>query len=51
MNEGRKDKKVGKIKNLLGGLIERIDKKMEQKAKSIKCCDSGDRAKGTSCCS
>ena len=41
--------KSEKKKSIFGKLIEKLDKKMEEKAKTEPCCDSKD--KGKSCCS
>lgn len=38
-------------KGFIGKLIEKLDKKMEGKAKAKPCCDSKDKSKGKSCCS
>ncbi|MFC1698880.1 hypothetical protein ACFL1I_02830 [Candidatus Omnitrophota bacterium] len=43
--------KETKKKSFLGKLIERLDKKMEEKAKTKPCCGAKDENKGKSCCS
>ena len=43
--------KPGNKKSFLGKLIEKLDKKMEQKAKEKPCCDKKTKGKGKSCCS
>lgn len=40
-----------KKKGFFAKLIEKIDKKMEEKAKSSCCCKPKDDSKGDSCCS
>jgi hypothetical protein len=39
-----------KKKGFFARLLERIDKKMEAKAKSAPCCNPSSKDKGTSCC-
>jgi len=44
--------KVNKIKKFFSGIIERIDKKMQEKAKnSGSCCGSDKNKEKKSCCS
>ena len=43
--------KPEKKKSIFGKLIEKLDKKMEEKAKAKPCCDSKDKNKDKSCCS
>ncbi|MBN2120708.1 MAG: hypothetical protein JW734_06605 [Candidatus Omnitrophica bacterium] len=43
--------KSEKKKSFLGKLIDKLDKKMEEKAKTRPCCGSKDGTKGKSCCS
>ena len=43
--------KPEKKKSFFGKLIEKLDKKMEEKTKTKPCCDSKDKDKGKSCCS
>ncbi len=43
--------KPEKKKGFFGKLIEKLDKKMEEKAKAKPCCDPKDKDKGKSCCS
>jgi len=43
--------KSEKKKSFFGKLIEKLDKKMEEKSKAKSCCDSKDRGKGKACCS
>ena len=47
----RDNKKTDSKKGFIGRIVEKLDKKMEQKAKSS-CCCSGDKGKnkGSSCC-
>ena len=40
-----------KKKGFLGKLIEKLDKKMEEKAKAKPCCDNKEKNKGKACCS
>lgn len=40
-----------KKKGFIGKLIEKLDKKMEEKSKAKPCCDTKDESKGKSCCS
>ena len=40
-----------KKKSFLGKLIEKIDKKMEEKAKTKPCCESKNKDKDKPCCS
>ena len=42
--------KTEKKKSFFGKLIEKLDKKMEEKAKAKPCCDGKDKGKGKSCC-
>ncbi|NQT28100.1 MAG: hypothetical protein HQ570_00705 [Candidatus Omnitrophica bacterium] len=44
-------KKSEKKKSFFGRLIEKLDKKIEEKAKTKPCCDSKNKNKGKSCCS
>jgi len=39
-----------KKRGFLGKLIEKLDKKMEEKAKTKPCCDNQGKNKGASCC-
>ena len=50
MDKKVKNKKGGKLKSFLNGVVEKLDKKMKEKAKSSGCCSGGD-LKGPSCCS
>lgn len=45
------NKKNGKIKTFLRGLFEKLDKKMEEKAKSKPCCCKPSDKEKNSCCS
>lgn len=38
-------------KGFFSRLIDKWDKKMEEKAKETKCCSGSDKSKGKSCCS
>lgn len=49
MKENAGNVKVGKTKSLFRKLVEKIDKKMEEKAKNGKCCNSG-KTGDKSCC-
>ena len=40
-----------KKKGFFGRLIEKLDKKMEKKAKAKPCCENKDKDKNKSCCS
>ena len=40
-----------KKKGFIGRLIEKLDKKMEEKSKAKPCCDTKGESKGKSCCS
>lgn len=40
-----------KKKGFFCKLVEKLDKKMEKKAKTKSCCESKDKDKGKSCCS
>ncbi len=40
-----------KKKGFFARLMEKLDKKMEEKAKAKPCCDSREKDKGKSCCS
>jgi len=44
-------KKSEKKKSFFGRLIEKLDKRIEKKAKIKPCCDSKNKNKGKSCCS
>ncbi|MFH1362978.1 MAG: hypothetical protein ABIH45_02045 [Candidatus Omnitrophota bacterium] len=44
-------KKSEKKKSFFGRLIEKLDKTIEEKAKTKSCCDSKNKNKGKSCCS
>ncbi len=43
-------KKQGKTKEFFHRLVEKIDKKMEDKTRQSKCGCSSDKSGGTSCC-
>ena len=45
------DKCNPKKKGFIARLIEKLDKKMEEKAKSAPCCSPKDKHEGGSCCS
>ena len=47
MNDIEKKEKKG----FLARLIEKLDKKMEEKAKSQSCCTGKDKSKDETCCS
>ena len=40
-----------KKKSFFGKLLEKLDRKMEEKAKAKPCCDSKDKNKDKPCCS
>lgn len=43
--------KTKKKKGIFGKMIERLDKKMEEKANKSSCCGDGtDKDKGSTCC-
>ncbi len=44
-------KKINKVKQLFSHLFERLDKKMEEKAKSQSCCCKPTGKENNSCCS
>jgi len=46
-----KDRKPGKVKRLFLQLFDKIDKKLEEKAKSQTCCCKPSDKGGNSCCS
>lgn len=50
MEQGARDKKECKIKCFFGKLIEKVNKKLQGKAKSSKCCSSADSSEGETCC-
>ena len=50
MEKDIKNEKISKKKSVFSKLIEKLDKKMQEKAKSGKCCCS-DSAEDKSCCS
>jgi len=45
------DKKPGALKRFFLQFIEKVDKKMEEKAKNTKCCCQGSKKGDSSCCS
>lgn len=47
-NEGVK--KTGKVKNFFKGLAEKLDKKMEEKAKKPSCCCGPRSSNDSPCC-
>jgi hypothetical protein len=49
MTQDPSPKQVEKKKGFLAKLIDRLDKKLEDKAKKSNCCSSG-KSKGGSCC-
>jgi len=52
MTEQVKRSKDNKIKQFFAGIFEKIDKKMQEKAKnSGACCDSDKNKENKSCCS
>lgn len=50
MKEG-KDNKTSKIRSFFKRFVEKIDKKMEEKAKHGGCCCVNDKKENKSCCS
>ena len=50
MNENHVPEKKGKKKSLLARLLEKLDKKMEEKSKCGCCCSDKDKPKGPPCC-
>lgn len=38
-------------KGFFSRMFEKLDKKIEEKAKESKCCSGSDKSKGKSCCS
>lgn len=51
MDKGRFAKKETKIKGFFTRFIEKVDKKMEEKAKNSKCCSGSEENGDNSCCS
>lgn len=51
MKEEDKNNKDAKKKSFFAGLFEKLDKKMEEKAKSQPCCSKPNQKDGGSCCS
>ena len=51
MEEKSANKKISKIKGFLKSMIEEIDKKMQEKAKSKSCCCKPADKEKKSCCS
>jgi hypothetical protein len=51
MKENNENKKSGKVKTFFKGLVEKLDKKMEEKAKSKPCCYKPTDKENNSCCS
>ena len=51
MGENNGNKKNSKIKTFLRGLFEKLDKKMEEKAKAKSCCCKPSDKEKNSCCS
>jgi hypothetical protein len=51
MTEKADNKKEAKKKSFFAGLLEKLDKKMAEKAKSQPCCCKPVDKKGDSCCS
>ncbi|MBU2102411.1 MAG: hypothetical protein ABH865_05210 [Candidatus Omnitrophota bacterium] len=50
MGEKKSEKSAGKCKGFLGRLIEKMDKKLLEKAKKNSCCCGDDRTGKDSCC-
>lgn len=52
MKNDKEVKKQGKVKSFFKGLVDKLDKKMEEKSKSTSCCCGGSKSsKDSSCCS
>jgi len=51
MEEKAKESKPSRFKQFFAGLINKIDKKMEEKAKSSSCCCKPSDKENKSCCS
>lgn len=51
MKKNNEIKKPGKVKSFLKGLVEKLDKKMEEKSKGSSCCCGSKSSKDSSCCS
>ncbi len=49
MKERSEEKKTKK--GFFSRMFDKLDKKMEEKAKESKCCGGSDKSKGKSCCS
>lgn len=39
-----------KKKGFFGKLVDKLDKKMEEKSKNTSCCGGSEKEKGSSCC-
>ena len=50
MVENSGNKKPGKVRIFLKGLVEKLDNKMKEKANAQSCCKPSDKGK-SSCCS
>lgn len=53
MSNGKKEKHGNKAKNKKGfiaRIMDKLDKKLEDQAKSAGCCDSSNNGKGKPCC-
>ena len=46
MEEKANNKKSGKVKTFFKGLVEKMDKKMQEKAKNSGCCCNNDKPQG-----
>lgn len=44
------NKKNAQKKGFWGKLLEKVDKKLEEKSKKTSCCSPKDKGKGSSCC-
>ncbi|MFA5362370.1 MAG: hypothetical protein WC335_03865 [Candidatus Omnitrophota bacterium] len=51
MGEKNKEEKGAKKRSFFAGLFEKMDKKLEEKAKSRSCCCKPSDKEGGSCCS
>ncbi len=50
MEEKANNKKSGKVKTFFKGLVEKMDKKMQEKAKKSACCCNNKKTGDKSCC-
>ena len=51
MSQEIKSEKKGRVKKFFSRWFQKLDKKMEEKAKSSGCCCDNTKSEGRSCCS